>query len=113
MEYGRTKTEASISSFDVGSSARSTKQKDFRRKMADMARGSEGTTMPISEMNQERTSGRQTRDSDRTRGKRESVRYGRQENYGEIAIEVEEDLQVKEQLLQINQEMENVYQKEI
>lgn len=49
MEYGRTKTEASISSFDVGSSARSTKQKDFRRKMADMARGSEGTTMPISE----------------------------------------------------------------
>ena len=38
MEYGRTKTEASISSFDVGSSARSTKQKDFRRKMADMAR---------------------------------------------------------------------------
>ena len=32
MEYGRTKTEASISSFDVGSSARSTKQKDFRRK---------------------------------------------------------------------------------
>ena len=85
MEYGRTKTDASISSFDVGSSARSTKQKDFRRKMADMARGSEGTTMPISEMNQERTSGRQTRDSDRTRGKRESIRYGRQENYGETA----------------------------
>lgn len=83
MEYGRTKTDASISSFDVGSSARSTKQKDFRRKMADMARGSEGTTMPISEMNQERTSGRQTRDSDRTRGKRESIRYDRQENYGE------------------------------
>ena len=48
-----------------------------------MARGSEGTTMPISEMNQERTSGRQTRDSDRTRGKRESIRYDGQENYGE------------------------------
>ena len=37
----------------------------------------------------------------------------KQQDKEAIAIEVEEDLQVKEQLLQINQEMENVYQKEI
>lgn len=85
MEDGRTKTETSISSFTLDSSVRSTKQKDFRKKMADMARSSESTTMPISEIYQERTGSRQTINSDKTRGKREDIRYGRQENYGETA----------------------------